>query len=492
MVDASLNARKRKLEEAIETDTAKVEAKRGKWNTSIINDMEEELQQKKSAVRNITAMLSSEGDKKSQQKFSQMKKRRAVKLFEAKRIKRRAKTTQGNTCLIDSDDEDFIAKCIEDKATYHGRRHDLIMYTNKRVKKRDLLNIANYRLLQKKKKLVKSATTVYNRSKPRSSRSIQAKRHRGKGLFCSKKPPKAEDADNENTHFQRAHVKNVKFSFFGKQSEQTSRLCFMRSIDDKAYLRPGTSEGFNNTRNQKILTTTDIEKARKLPKYDWPEKLLYQTPGAHRIFTKESCMSEEKNEEKLVTKNDSHFVFVRPKAIIESSGTTWASETIRLRQRHPDLFDVQENCEAYSTEFRQACATIENACFLYDDMTETEDLSRAQAEHTCIYTQYECKRLQHLKIEIKPYLSDEEMMDIEAENKILLGNVKSKLEDLTEKIDQCLSVADRKSKQQFQNRIRNVAYCCRDTIALIKDLKIPVVKPRWCDLTDAGTWSGCF
>ncbi|CAB4010189.1 Transient receptor potential cation channel subfamily A member 1 [Paramuricea clavata] len=185
-------------------------------------------------------------------------------------------------------------------------------------------------------------------------------------------------------------------------------------------------------------------------------------------------MSEEKNEEKLVTKDDSHFVFVCPKAIIESSGTTWASETIRLRQRHPDLFDVQENCEAYSTEFRQACATIENACFLYDDMTETEDLSRAQAEHTCIYTQYECKRLQHLKIEIKPYLSDEEMMDIEAENKILLGNVKSKLEDLTEKINQCLSVADRKSKQQFQNGIRNVAYCCRDTIALIKDLKYPL------------------
>ena len=115
----------------------------------------------------------------------------------------------------------------------------------------------------------------------------------------------------------------------------------MRSIDDKAYLRPGTSEGFCNTRSQKILTMTDIEKARKLPKYDWPEKLLYQTPGTHRTFTKESCMSEEKNEEKLVTKDDSHFLFMRPKAIIESSGTTWASETIRLRQRHPDLFDVK-------------------------------------------------------------------------------------------------------------------------------------------------------
>jgi hypothetical protein len=38
----------------------------------------------------------------------------------------------------------------------------------------------------------------------------------------------------------------------------------MRSIDDKAYLHPGTSEGFSNTRNQKLLTMTDVEKARKL------------------------------------------------------------------------------------------------------------------------------------------------------------------------------------------------------------------------------------
>jgi hypothetical protein len=76
------------------------------------------------------------------------------------------------------------------------------MYTNRQVKKRDLLNIANYRLASMNKKLIKSSTTVYNRCKPRSSRSVQAKRQRGKGLFCTKKPPKAEDDDNENTHYQ--------------------------------------------------------------------------------------------------------------------------------------------------------------------------------------------------------------------------------------------------------------------------------------------------
>ena len=160
-----------------------------------------------------------------------MKERKACAIFEENQMK---KTTQGNKCLIDSEDEDFIAKSIEDKATYHGQRHDLVTYTNRRVKKRDLLNIANYRLASKNKKLIKSATTVYNRCKPQSSRSIQAKRHRGKGLFCTKKPPKAEDIDNKNTHYQRAHVKNVKFSFFLGESAGNSHLCFMRSIDDKA------------------------------------------------------------------------------------------------------------------------------------------------------------------------------------------------------------------------------------------------------------------
>ena len=83
----------------------------------------------------------------------------------------------------------------------------------------------------------------------------------------------------------------------------------MRSIDDKAYLCPGTSEGFSNTRNQRILTPTDVDKARPFPQYDWPKKLVYQTPGAHRIFSKSSTMSDI-GEEKLLTEEDSHFVFV--------------------------------------------------------------------------------------------------------------------------------------------------------------------------------------
>lgn len=32
--------------------------------------------------------------------------------------------------MLDSDDETVVSKAIEVKATYHGRRHNPIMYTN--------------------------------------------------------------------------------------------------------------------------------------------------------------------------------------------------------------------------------------------------------------------------------------------------------------------------------------------------------------------------
>ena len=63
-------------------------------------------------------MLSPVQDKEQKQKLNQTRKRRTRKLFEEKRLKKRLRTTQGNICLLGSDDEEFVAKCIENKATY--------------------------------------------------------------------------------------------------------------------------------------------------------------------------------------------------------------------------------------------------------------------------------------------------------------------------------------------------------------------------------------
>lgn len=168
-------------------------------------------------------------------KYKKAVKRAAIKLLDEHRVKRR-KLSTGRPTAMDESDEDFLAKCIAEKSTAHGRRHDVVMYLNHRVKKRHFLSLVNYNLLQRGKKLIRSATTVYNRSRPKNVRSLAAKQHRGKWLFCSKKPPKTEDSSVETTHHQRAHVKNAKLEVT-QESRDGSLIC---SMDDKAYLRPGT------------------------------------------------------------------------------------------------------------------------------------------------------------------------------------------------------------------------------------------------------------
>ena len=230
-----------------------------------------------------------------------MRKRKASQIVEEKGYKGRKLTNQGAPRKISDEEKEFLAKCIKDKATYHGRRHYLvIMYTNRRVKSRDLLNIANYRLLKSGKRMIKSATTVYIRCKPKNGRSLQAKKHIGKGLMCFKKPPKAEDKDNENTHYQRAHVKNVKMALFSESAGMSKDYSIIHRMGDEA---------FGGTRKWKILAVAEVDKARKLPKYEWPQQLVYQTPASHRIMTRES-VKEGEDEEKLINKTNSHFVFI--------------------------------------------------------------------------------------------------------------------------------------------------------------------------------------
>ena len=45
------------------------------------------------------------------------------------------------------------------------------------------------------------------------------------------------------------------------------------------------------------------------------------------------------NKERSVTDSDHHFVFVRPKAIVGSCGSVWASETIKLRHLYPEVYE---------------------------------------------------------------------------------------------------------------------------------------------------------
>ena len=114
----------------------------------------------------------------------------------------------------------------------------------------------------------------------------------------------------------------------------------MRSIDNKAYLEPGTSEGFKSVRNKTILTTTAAEHMRKLPKHGWPVNSVYQDSIYTLSYICEGL--EVDGREKIGSVGDCHYVFVMPKKYVDSSGSTWASETVNLRHKFPADCEVDE------------------------------------------------------------------------------------------------------------------------------------------------------
>ena len=173
-----LKAKIAKRENEIEELKASIKALRDiRADSRHIQTMEEKLTVCIEGLKSVQAVVECD-NKYSKQKFNAAARRRAEHLINENRLRNR-KSGAGAKRKLDDIDEELIAKAIEQKTTLHGRRHDMVLYYHKRVKRDDLLNIANYHLLQQGKKMIKSATTVYNRAKPKRVRSLQAKKHIG-------------------------------------------------------------------------------------------------------------------------------------------------------------------------------------------------------------------------------------------------------------------------------------------------------------------------
>jgi len=142
-----------------------------------IQTMEEKVTVFTETLKSLQDILECK-DNYSKQKFNAAAPRRANNLVNENSLRNR-KAGAGAKRKLDDVDEELISKAIEQKTTVNGRRHDMVLYYHKRVKRDDLLSIANYHLLERGKQMIKSTTTVYNRSKPRRMRSKQARRHIG-------------------------------------------------------------------------------------------------------------------------------------------------------------------------------------------------------------------------------------------------------------------------------------------------------------------------
>eukprot|EP00794_Sanderia_malayensis_P001530 gene1530-1693_t len=276
------------------------------WGKEQLEEGEQEIAELRSTIKCLGKLRN-----ESSQRKARMLKWCKSNLIRNRRLKLR-KIGSGRKHGMDAVDEKFLTDCIMSKSTAHGRRHDSVMYLNHRVKKKDFLNIVNISRANRGLSTIKSATTAWNRSRPKNMRSLQAKNHIGLGLFCCKKPPKAEDHDNLLVHFCRAHKKNIIRALSGQNS--TCKNVLYRSFDDKAYLCPGTSTGMTSSRSQKVFQPDDAELARKLTKYDFPLCMVNCTPGTFLFMNKNVAVVD--GEESIQTSDQQTVVITKPKYFV--------------------------------------------------------------------------------------------------------------------------------------------------------------------------------
>ncbi len=153
IVKKKLHSKVEKLTNEIGEIDKLLAKKRDVWSEGRIQDLAEKHLSVGERLDSVKEVLKTENSAK----LKQMVMRQAKQLFENNQVKRWKMSNQGRPLLIDSGDEDFISNAMEDKSSYHGRRSDLVLYTNKRVKK-----IVNFHRNRKGKKPIKSSTTAYN------------------------------------------------------------------------------------------------------------------------------------------------------------------------------------------------------------------------------------------------------------------------------------------------------------------------------------------
>ena len=97
------------------------------------------IQQKEALLerKEHTESVKNQNTASAKKHFVQQRKRLASSLIEQNRVKNR-KRSCGAPSLLDSDDEETIAKATEEKSTAHGQRHDMVLYTNSPCQKERL------------------------------------------------------------------------------------------------------------------------------------------------------------------------------------------------------------------------------------------------------------------------------------------------------------------------------------------------------------------
>lgn len=203
------------------------------------------------------------------------------------------------------------------------------------------------------------------------------------------------------------------------------------------------------------------------------------TPSTHRIFHKEGVIVD--GSEKFVSTGDSHFVFTRPKAVIDSSGTTWANETVLLAQDHQEELDVPGTNKGLDVNTRNFMRACHDTLCQYKDMFERNDLLNIKKEDTdCRHKQYELDRLNHLQRHLSR--ASEQLTQIQSEPDLLVlaNRLVPLISQIKETTKRCVHLLHDvgASKDDITVSCEGLALHCGGAIKRKKDIGLPMIKPR--------------
>ena len=265
--------------------------------------------------------------------------------------------------------------------------------------------------MRRKERGEKSITvsTARRRLAPRRKTSLVAKSNIGKCLISVAVPPRTGDSTNENTQFARKLRNNLEKCLFSKakflnevRDIQSSSKVFFQSKDDAHYVASKTKEGFDRARQKKIYCQADVEKRHGVPKYDFPDSTLYQTPGSHRILQK-SSINIGQDKEKLARDpdRDHHHVYMCPKITQDSSGLTCSSEDVDLIIKEPFLSsaELEDDCNISKEQF-SCLRGIQLGIKLFRMMQNSEDEKFLDYNSVRVDNLYEKLKMYHAELEV--------------------------------------------------------------------------------------------
>ena len=184
MVKLRLKSKFEKLTETVEHNGKKIEANKGRLNDHQLEELIESNNDIKARIDNMENLI--EHKTSSEQKKSrEMVSRTQQQLIKENRLGHQ-KVSTGRPVAMDEEDEQFVAKCIENKATAHGMHHDSVMYMHHRVKELYFLKLVNYNHVSRGLPTLKSASTVYDHSKPKTKEVHRQKTLRTRIVLCKK------------------------------------------------------------------------------------------------------------------------------------------------------------------------------------------------------------------------------------------------------------------------------------------------------------------